>query len=199
MSKTIDGSADLANGTIAELTFYKNPVFLSLVLYVVIIFNTYLYMSESTKNSFVFGNKFRNSNGDINWVDMYTYPYDSSKNTVSSIYGVAKNPITWYFIVFSLLCSSFINMKLVNYQVYFHSIMFSYLIFLLLMLIHILLYNYVPGLEPNNVDIELSIGDQRKIKGGIHSYRNFYRTQWLLLFYLSPIYVCVYVYIMRKL
>ena len=180
----------------AELTFYKNPVFLSLVLYIVIIFSTYLYMSESTKNRYVFGNKFRNRNGDIKWVDMYTYPYDSSKSTESILIGVAKNPITWYLILFSLLCTSFINMKQVNYQVYFHSIMFSYLIFLLLMVIHILLYNFI--ISPREVDIELSIGDPQKIKEDVHSYRNFYRTQWLLLFYLSPIYVCLYVYIMRK-
>ena len=49
---------------------------------------------------------------------------------------------------------------------------------------------------PENVEIEVTLGDQDKIK---KTYEDFYRTQWLLLIVFSPIIITTIVYAIRKL
>ena len=79
-------------------------------------------------------------------------------------------------------------------KAYFYMIMFSLLLLLILFTIHILIFNFI--ISPKDQDIELRLGDQTKQN---KSYESFYRTQWVLLFTLSPIYVCIMLYIIRKL
>ena len=57
-----------------------------------------------------------------------------------------------------------------------------------------IIFNFI--VKPKDVDLEIVLGDQTKVD---KSYESFYRPQWVLLFTLSPIYVCIVVYIMKKL
>ena len=57
---------------IVQFTFYKNPVFVTCLLYTVFIMISYLYMNDATKNSYVFANTFRDETNDIHWLDIVT-------------------------------------------------------------------------------------------------------------------------------
>ena len=129
-------------------------------------------MSESVKNTYVFGDKFRNQNGDIYWRDLYLYPYDYRKSTVSFIYGFFKSPFTWYLIGFHLLAPGFMNFNTITNTTYIHTILFSYFLFLLILAIHIILYGYI--MDPALRDVESKLGNTQKIKR-IKSYRNIIR------------------------
>ena len=179
---------------IIQVTFYKNPVVILLSIYILVIILTYMNMSESVKNTYVFGDKFRNQNGDIYWRDLYLYPYDYRKSTLSFIYGFFKSPFTWYLIGFHLLAPGFMNFNTITNTTYIRTILFSYFLLLLILAIHIILYGYI--MDPELRDVESKLGDTQKIKR-IKSYRNFYRVPWILLLFLSPIYVCIFVYLMK--
>ena len=56
-----------------------------------------------------------------------------------------------------------------------------------------LIFHYI--INPENVEIEVTLGDQDKIK---KTYEDFYRTQWLLLIVFSPIIITTVVYAIRK-
>ena len=179
---------------IIQVTFYKNPVVILLSIYILVIILTYMNMSESVKNTYVFGDKFRNQNGDIYWRDLYLYPYDYRKSTLSFIYGFFKSPFTWYLIGFHLLAPGFMNFNTITNTTYIRTILFSYFLLLLILAIHIILYGYI--MDPELRDVESKLGDTQKIKR-IKSYRNFYRVPWIFLLFLSPIYVCIFVYLMK--
>ena len=197
VSETTTNSVDVVKGLsndIIEFKFYKNLIFLSCLSYSIFIFGTYLYMSDTIKNSYVFSDKFRTDTGDIHWLDILTYPYDPFKSTSSIIYSVLSSPIILYLIIFTFVSPEIINPLQSSHQAYFYMIMFSLLLLLILFTIHILIFNFI--ISPKDQDIELRLGDQTKQN---KSYESFYRTQWVLLFTLSPIYVCIMLYIIRKL
>jgi len=183
-----------ATNDVIQFQFYKNPIFITFLLYTLFIFGTYAYMSDSVKNSYVFSNKFRDKSGHIYWKYILTYPSDISKSTGSLIYSMVTPPIMWYLVIFTTIFSNVIDISQVPHQAYFYSVMFSYLSLLILFTIHMIIFNFI--ISPQKTTIELSIGDQSKVT---KSYEAFYRTQWILLFTLSPIYVCIIVYSMRKL
>lgn len=186
--------AKKASSDVIQLQFYKNPVFITFTIYCLFIFGYYSNMSESTKNNYVFTDKFRH-NGQIYWKYIVTYPYDPSKSTTSLVISLLTPPIILYLVFFSTLVPYFVNIKLVNYQSYFYALMFSYLILLILFTLHVIIFKYI--INPSSVDVELTLGD--KTKQVEKTYESFYRTQWTLLIFLSPIYVCILTYIMRKL
>ena len=183
-----------ATSDVVQLNFYKNPIFIAVVIYSIIIFGTYFNMSDRIKNSYVYSDKFRDKQGHVYWKYILTYPHDISRSTGSLISAIVTPPIIWYLVIFTSIFSNFINVNQVAHQAYFYSIMISYLILLILFTIHMIIFNFI--ISPENTTIELSLGDQTKVK---KTYEAFYRTQWILLFSLSPIYVCIVVYIMRKL
>jgi len=198
VTSTASTSVDVAKkagSDVIQLQFYKNPVFIVFVIYCITIFGTYFNMSSSTKNSYVFSNKFRDKDGKIYWKYILSYPYDMSASTSSMIYSMFTPPIVWYLFFFTVFFSSFIDIRQTYYQAYFYSIMISYFIMLVLFSIHLIIFNFI--LHPRNTKVELAIGDTTK--PAEKTYSAFYRTQWLLLAFLSPIYVCIVVYIMRKL
>ena len=54
---TAQGTMDVAGGVkddIIQLNFYKNPIFIIFMLYVVFIFGIYFNMSNIIKNNYVF-------------------------------------------------------------------------------------------------------------------------------------------------
>lgn len=177
---------------IIELTFYKNPVFICITLYTLFIIVTYMNMNETVKNSYVFGDKFRNENGDISWTDLYLYPYDYRKSTLSVIYGFLKAPFTWYAILFHLFTPAFFNLNAVTNMSYFRITMFSYLLGLVAFVFHIILFGLIWKLD--KVDLE----SKRDNSPHKDRYKNLYRVQWIFLLFLSPIYVCIFVYLMSK-
>ena len=181
--------------SIIELTFYKNPVFICITLYTLFIIFTYMNMREMVKNSYVFGDKFRNENGGVYWTDLYLYPYDYRKSTSSFIIGFFKSPFTWYAILFNLFTPSFFNLNAVTHTSYFSIIMFSYLLGLVAFVFHSILFGLIFKLDKE--EIESKLGDPTKIRD-IRQYKNLYRVQWILLLFLSPIYVCIFVYLMSK-
>jgi hypothetical protein len=178
---------------IIQVQFYKNPVFLVFFMYSMFMFITYASMSDDTKNSYVFNDKFRNDMG-IRWKDMITYPYDTSKSVSSFLAGYFIAPIVWYVLVYSSLVTSFVDVSQAkSYQAYFYSVMFSYLVLVILFTIHVIIFNFVD--HPKQSDIELDIGDPDMVDV---SYEGFYRTQWILLLFLSPIFVSLVVYVLRR-
>jgi len=178
---------------IIQLKFYKNPVFIAFSIYTIFIVSSYSSMSEDTKNRYVFANKFRQKNGDIFWKYLLTYPYDPSKSVSSMVYSIITPPIMWYLFFFTIFFSYIIDIYQVNYKAYFYSIMTSYMFLLIIFTIHMIIFNFI--VKPKDVDLEIVLGDQTKVD---KSYESFYRAQWVLLFMLSPIYVCIVVYIMKK-
>mgnify|MGYP001186987655 FL=1 len=186
--------AKKAGSDVIQFQFYKNPVFILFVIYSIFIFGSYSSLSEETKDSYVFSNKFRDKNGTIYWKYLLTYPYDPSKSTGSLIYSIVSPPIVWYLFFFTLFVSSFANINLPDYQSYFYALMFSFLVLIITFTFHMIIFNLI--LRPSKVDVEIVLGDQTK---SIKTYESFYRTQWVLLAFLSPLYVCIAIYIMRKL
>ena len=182
-----------ASSDVIQLQFYKNPVFIAFTIYTISLFSYYASMSEDVKNRYVFSNKFR-ENGSIYWKYIVTYPYDSSKSTSSFIYSIITPPIILYLFFYTTFVSSFVDTTLPNYQAYFYSLMFSFFILAALFTVHVIIFKFI--LKPENRDVELVLGDQSKSE---KSYESFYRTQWVLLTFLSPIYVCIATYIIRKL
>jgi len=197
VTSTASTSVDIAKKTgsdVIQLQFYKSPVFIAFILYTIFIFSSYASMPEDVKNKYVFADKFRDRGGIIYWKYLLTYPYDSSKSIYSLIYSIITPPIIWYLFFFTILVSSFININLPEYRAYFYSVMFSFLILMILFTIHVIIFNFI--IKPQNTKVEVVLGDQTK---SVKSYESFYRAQWVLLTFLSPIYVCIVVYIMRKL
>jgi len=196
VGSTAGKSFDVAKKTgtdIIQLKFYKNPVFIAFTIYTIFIVSSYSSMSEDTKNRYVFANKFRQKNGDIFWKYLLTYPYDPSKSVSSMVYSIITPPIMWYLFFFTIFFSYIIDIYQVNYKAYFYSIMTSYMFLLIIFTIHMIIFNFI--VKPKDVDLEIVLGDQTKVD---KSYESFYRAQWVLLFMLSPIYVCIVVYIMKK-
>ena len=174
------------------LQFYKNPVFIGFCIYIILVIVVYSSMNEITKVDYVFSNKFRNE-GDILWSKILYYPYDPSSSTASLIKVLVTPPIMWYLVIYTLFFTTIIDTSKDSRKTYFYAIMASWLVILLLISLHVLIFNFL--IKPETVTIELPL-DKQKNK---QTYIEFYRTQWLLLFVLSPIYVIFVLYIARKL
>ena len=174
-----------------QYTFYKNPIFIFFISYISFIIYYYMNMNESEKKDFVFGNKFRNNN-EILFIDLYIYPYTELSSDTDLIIGIFKAPITWYLLSFFIFSPFFVGFKNSNNLTYIRSIGFNYILLLFLFLIHYMIYNYI--INPKSIKIESKLGNSKLIKNK-HSYINFYRLQWILLIYLSPIIVIIYTYL----
>ena len=179
---------------VIQLNFYKNPVFISFSIYILIIFGLYFNMSNNVKNNYIFSDKFRTSTNNIFWKYILYYPYDPNSSTGSLIKVILTPPIMWYLVIYTLFFTSIVDPSQASRQAYFYAIMASYLVLLILFTIHVGIFNNI--VSPENVDIELELGDQNNVK---KTYESFYRTQWVLLLFLSPIYVFILMYIFRKL
>ena len=151
-------------------------------------------MDSSIKNSYVYSDKFRDSSGDIHWLDIISYPYDSNKSFTNKLKIIFSSPIIIYVLLGTLLIINIIDPLQSRNKAYFYTIMFSLLIILILFVIHMIIFNFI--VDPTNVNIELRLGDKGKVK---KTYEAFYRTQWLLLLVFSPIYMACIVYAVRKL
>ena len=190
VSETAQNTVNVATGAkndIIQLQFYKNPVFIVFTIYMITVFGIYLSMNEGMKNIFVFSNKFRDSAGDIHWLDIITYPYGIGSK------GVFGSPIMLYLLLGIFLIVNIIDPLQTSNQAYFYSVMFSFLVILVLFVIHMIIFHYI--INPENVIVELTLGDPDKIK---KTYEDFYRTQWLLLIVFSPIIITTVVYAIRK-
>ncbi len=192
-------SVTIASGTtkdIKQFNFYKNPVFIVFFLYTFFIVTSYLNMSNSTKNKYVFSDKFRDSTNTIHWLNIISYPYDFSKSTLNKLKIIFTSPLTLYLLIILPIILNVIDPTHKPYKVYFYTVMFSYLTLMILFTIHIIIFKIIFELSPESMKIELHIVPKDKVK---KTYESFYRTQWVLLFFLSPIIVSICVYISRKL
>tara|TARA_B100000424_G_C22874770_1_gene465767 strand:+ start:307 stop:921 length:615 start_codon:yes stop_codon:yes gene_type:complete len=193
---TAQGTMDVAGGVkddIIQLNFYKNPIFIIFMLYVVFIFGIYFNMSNIIKNNYVFNGLFRDDAGDIHWIDLISYPYDFSESLSNKVKILVTSPIMLYLLIGLYLIINIIDPLQKRNQAYFYSIMFSYLLILVLFTIHIIIFNFV--IDPKDTQVELRLGDPDSKK----TYSLFYRTQWLLLIVFSPIIITTLVYAIRKL
>ena len=190
VSETAQNTVNVATGAkddIIQLQFYKNPVFIVFAIYMITVFGIYFNMNEGTKNTFVFSNKFRDSTNDIHWLDIITYPYSLG------LKSIFYSPIMLYLLLGIYLIVNIIDPLQTSNQSYFYSVMFSFLVILVLFVIHMVIFHYI--INPENVKIKLTLGDPDKIK---KTYEDFYRTQWLLLIVFSPIIITTVVYAIRK-
>jgi hypothetical protein len=193
----IDKTVTVATGVkddIIQFQFYKNPVFIVISLYTIFIFGSYLNMTKYIKDSYVFNDKFRDDIGHIYWLDIISYPYDFSKSTANKVKIMSLSPIILYLFIGTYIIISFIDPLQPSNQAYFYTIMFSFLLLLILFSLHVFIVNFI--IQPENVNVELRLGDANTNK---KTYSSFYRTQWVLLFTLSPIYISIVVYIIRRL
>lgn len=194
---TAQGSIDVAEGVkddIIQLDFYKNPIFITFSIYIIVILGIYFNMSNTTKNKLVFSDKFRDSNDDIHWADIIYYPYDFSKSLSNKIKIVISSPILLYLMLGIYLTVTAIDPLQKRHQAYFYSIMFSYLFIVILFAIHIIIFNFI--ISPEKTNIELRLGDSEKVQ---KTYASFYKTQWILLIVFVPIILSLVIYIIRKL
>ena len=192
-----ENSVTIASGTtkdIKQFKFYKNPVFIVFFLYTFFIVTSYLNMSNSTKNKYVFSDKFRDSSNTIHWLNIISYPYDFSKSTMNKLKIIFTSPLIVYLLIILPIILNVIDPTHKPYKVYFYTMMFSYLTLMILFTIHIIIFKFI--INPEKVNIELRMLSNDKVK---KTYESFYRTQWVLLFFLSPIIVSICIYISRKL
>ena len=197
VQKVSEHSVNIATDTtndIKEFNFYKYPVFIVFFLYTLFIVTSYLNMSNSTKNKYVFSDKFRDSTNTIHWLNIISYPYDFSKSTLNKIKIITTHPLTLYLLIILPIILNVIDPTHKSYKVYFYTVMFSYLSLMILFTIHVIIFKFI--IPPETVKIELHIVPKDKVK---RTYEAFYRTQWVLLFFLSPIIVTICIYISRKL
>jgi len=191
-----DHSVNIASGTtndIKKFDFYKNPVFIVFFLYTLFITISYLNMDKSTKNKYVFSDKFRDSSNTIHWLNIISYPYDFSKSTLNKLKIICTSPLTLYLLFILPIILNIIETSH-KYKVYFYTVMFSYLMLIILFTIHVIIFKFI--INPEKVNIELHILTKEQVK---KTYESFYRTQWVLLFFLSPILITICVYIDRLL
>jgi len=187
---TAQGTINVATGVkddIIQLDFYKNPIFISFSIYIIVIFGIYFNMGKSQKNRVIYNNIFRDSAGIIHWLDILKYPY-------SGMNGYIRSPILLYLLLGIFFTVITIDPLQKRNQAYFYSVMFSYLFIVVLFTIHVIIFNVI--LSPEKASIELRLGDQDKVK---KTYGTFYRTQWILLLAFSPIIIAIVIYIIRKL
>jgi hypothetical protein len=178
--------------TNSSFKFYKNPVFILVSVYTLVISILYYSLPDYTKNSYVFNNIFRDETG-IYWKYIITYPYDYEKHKGLGKLNILKSPIILYLIFSILLLLPLIEPDTrKSNQAFFYSIMFSYFILGILFIIHWFILSYISN--PEDVDIEIPLGDIDEIK---KTYSTFYRTQWVLLGWLAPIYTAGLVYVYR--
>ena len=147
-------------------------------------------MSNTTKNSYLFNDKFRDDLGSIHWLHILTYPYEFQYSVNYMVLFILRTPIIWYSLIYTLLAPNIINQK--SQQAYFYMLMFSYFIIFMIFFIHYIIFNFISTPEDTTVEIKISNEHINR------SYDGFYRTQWILLFWLSPIYVCLLLYIIRN-
>jgi len=192
-----DHSVNIASGTtkdIKKFDFYKNPVFIVFFLYTLFIATSYLNMGKSNKNKYVFSDKFRDSSNTIHWLNIISYPYDFSKSTLNKLKIIFTSPLTVYLLFILPIILNIIDPSHKTYKVYFYTVMFSYLMLMILFTIHVIIFKFI--INPEKVTIELNIPQSN---GEKKTYESFYRTQWVLLFFLSPILVTICLYISRLL
>jgi len=197
VTETANSGVNVVKGAtddIIQLQFYKNPVFIVFVLYIIIISVAYSTMDSATKNSYVFSDKFRDSANDIHWLDIISYPYDFKESTSSKLKTVIFSPIMLYLLLGLFLTISVVDPLQKRNQAYFYSVMCSFLFILIIFVIHVIIFHFI--IDPKKVKVELKLGDQDKVK---KTYEAFYRTQWLLLAVFSPIIISLVVYAIRKL
>lgn len=158
------------------------------------IIGIYSGFGEANKNNYVFSNKFRSNQGDINWSSILFFPYDPSSSTLSIIKVLTTPPIMWYLFIFSVFFTTMIDSSQESRQTYFYAVLASWLVILILFAIHSLIFNFI--IKPEGVNVELQVSTDVAVT---KTYIEFYRTQWLLLVTLSPIYVIILLYSIRKL
>ena len=92
---TAQGTINVATGVkddIIQLDFYKNPIFISFSIYIIVIFGIYFNMGKTQKNRVIYNNIFRDSAGIIHWLDILKYPY-------SGMNGYIRSPILLYLLL----------------------------------------------------------------------------------------------------
>ena len=171
---------DSVQQEVVKFSFYKNPMFILYVIYVSSIMISYLYMDESTKNSYVFGDTYRDDAGDIRWLDIFTL--DKDINTIPSLLGLITSPFILYIIIGMMLIPTVVKPHEGKYQPYFYLLMTNIILLLILFMIHYML-NKVFG----------DSDDEDKKKG----YAATFRTQWVLLVFLTPVILPIALYAIR--
>jgi len=176
---------------ITSIKFYKSPVFYTCILYITILLVFYMTMENSTKNNYIFSNKFRDEQGNVSWKDILIYPHG-----VSTVPNIIKTmftgPILLYLLFFTTLFTSVMNVNSGNVQPYFYGIMISYFVLFVIFMIHVFMINSLIG--PKNINIPTNMKKDKEV-----TYGSLYRTQWILLLFLSPLYSLTTLYITRKL
>lgn len=176
---------------ITSVKFYKSPVFYTWITYCTIIVVFYMTTGNTTKNNYIFSNKFRDDQGNVAWTDILIYPYGVSTvpNIIKSMF---TGPIPLYLLFFTMLFTSVIDVTNGNIQPYFYGIMASYFVLFIIFMIHVLTINKFIG--PKNISIPTNMKKDKDV-----TYGALYRTQWILLLFLSPFYALMVSYIARKL
>jgi len=172
---------------IVQFTFYKNPVFVTWLLYTVFIMISYLYMNDATKNSYVFANTFRDETNDIHWLDIATL--DQNITSIPKLLELVFSPFVLYSLVAFILINTVIKPHEGKYQPYFYTIMLSCGILMILFPIHYFVYKLFKG-EKNKGDLNDAIEETR-------TYDKKFRTQWVILVFLTPIILSILLYLIR--
>ena len=128
---------------IVQFSFYKNPVFVTWLLYTVFIMISYLYMNDATKNSYVFANTFRDETNDIHWLDIVTL--DQNITSIPKLLELVFSPLILYSLLAFILINTVIKPHEGKYQPYFYTIMLSCGILMILFPIHYFVYKLFKG------------------------------------------------------
>lgn len=180
-------SGDISNVT--DIKFYKNPVLYLFSGYILFLVVSYMIMSKSVINNYVYSNKFRDENGNIKWLDILIYPHGI--NSVSDIIKtIFTGPIILYVFIFTIIYPSLIQIK-PGVSTYFYLAMVNYFILTMIFMVHVFIINKIISIESIKISSDM---DTDKVR----TYGSIYRTQWVLLLFLSPIYAFIILYINKK-
>ena len=174
---------------VVSVKFYKSPALYVFLTYVIILTVYYNSLSKVYKEKGLFGSKFMN-NDSLNVYALLTYPY-GFKTVPNIIKTILGTPISLYLIFFTVLFPSLMKVEKTGSSPFYYSVMVSYAIMLLLFLLHVAVVRLL--IKPKNIEVSDEFGKKQD------TYNKLYRTQWLLLFFLSPIYSFIIVYLARKL
>lgn len=167
-----------------SLSFYKNPVFWFIAVYVSVIVGGYVYMDTETRDEYLYGSQFRDGSGNLQISKMLFYPYGTS--TVGDILlTVFTSPLFLYLLVVSVTVLSFVD--LTKKMSYFYAIMYSFICLFVLYLVHSVTINVILGVDKLPVEPE-----PEEV-----SYNAYYKTKWIATTVLSPIYVMLLVFLGR--
>lgn len=177
-----------------SVPFYKNTALYAIVFYSIGLYTYFFSYGESIRKKGIIGDKFINQNNQIDIGKIVSFPHGYS--TVPDIFkSIFTTPIGLYILLFSIFYPTFMGNDKGDSLTYFYALGSSYLIMLLLYLSHVFITRKLVGTDNITIADEFKTSKAKQDK---YTYSDLYKTQWNILFYVSPVYVFSFIFFVRQ-